>query len=108
MARLTRNAHTVELTVRKGMDPIAQRRRVANIHRRRNREIDEHNRRILGVVPPETDFVDGRRNAPLETVRLDGGVILTRLSIAQRSAGMDRGTIDRQFAVSHRRLCRLA
>ena len=37
----------------------------------------EHNRRILGVVPPETDFVDGRRNAPLETVRLDGGVILT-------------------------------
>jgi hypothetical protein len=59
------------------MDPVAARRRVAAIHRRRNIQIDEHNRRILGVVPPETDFVDGRRNAPLETVKLDGGVIVT-------------------------------
>lgn len=78
MARLKAGSRTIEALVRRGMDPKVQAQQVAKIHRQLVAETDAHNKAILGMVPPSETYVDGRAGAALESVKLDGGVILTR------------------------------
>lgn len=79
MARLQPYMKTTELMVRKGADPKKAAAMVANFHRSAVIEVRHHNRTISGSDNQEDEItaVDGRRGAPLESVRLDGGTIDT-------------------------------
>lgn len=78
MVRLTAGMRTTELAVQAGADPAKAARRVAIFHRTAVAEAREQNRRVLGTSPPgEVTTVDGKRGAPLESVKLDGGRIST-------------------------------
>lgn len=81
MARITTRRRTLELVVRQAADPTQRAREVARIHRRGVAEINDNYRRRLNAVPPSEDIVDGRKGAALESVKLDGGVIVTRWSL---------------------------
>jgi hypothetical protein len=65
----------VQLMISQELSPAAQSKRFAELA---SQEIDEAraiNRQVLGRVPPETITVDGRKGAPLESVRPNGIII---------------------------------
>lgn len=57
------------------LSPRAQSRAVAVFAREELREAQQINGRALGRVPPHDTYVDGRHEAPLESVKADGGNI---------------------------------
>src|SRR4051812_19689821 len=79
MARLQAGMRTTELAVQAGADPRKAAARVASFHRGAVAEVRAHNRTILGGSSSQAEIttVDGRRGAPLESVKLDGGRIDT-------------------------------
>jgi hypothetical protein len=79
MARLQAGMRTTELAVREGLDPKLAAARVASFHRSAVADVKAHNRAILGggAKVQEITTVDGKRGAPLESVKLDGGRIDT-------------------------------
>ena len=77
MARLQAGMRTTELAVQAGADPRKAAARVASFHRGAVLEVRAHNASILGrsASRAEITTVDGKRGAPLESVKLDGGRI---------------------------------
>lgn len=65
----------VSLTVNEALSPAARSKAIAKYAGERLIGAQETNRRILGRVPPHQTFVDGRPNAPLESVNPERGVI---------------------------------
>lgn len=63
------------------MSPRAQSKAFADFARVELREAQEINGRALGEVPRHKTFVDGRAEAPLETVKPDGGRIVFEFEI---------------------------
>jgi hypothetical protein len=80
MARLQPGMRTLELQVRRNADQRKAAIAVANFHRSAVIEVRASNRAIAGGggdPSREVTTVDGRRGAPLESVKLDGGTIST-------------------------------
>lgn len=65
----------LSILIDESLSPEAQSEAFASFARAELREAEEINRRALGRVPRHKTFVDGRPNAPLETVKPDGGTI---------------------------------
>jgi hypothetical protein len=63
------------------LSPAAQSRAFADFALAELREAQIINRQALGSVPPHDTFVDGRLNAPLESVDADGGRIIFEFEI---------------------------
>jgi hypothetical protein len=78
VARLQPKSRTVELMVRKSLDPKVAAQTVARAHRTFVAEAEAQNRRVLGAVPPSETWVDGRKGAALESVNLAAGAIVTK------------------------------
>lgn len=72
---------SVELMVSELLSPEAQGRQIATLTRSILAEAQDVNRQAFGAVPPHETTVDGRANAPLETVRPDGGSIVFAFSL---------------------------
>ncbi len=72
IAPLDRN---VELAFRRDLTPQAQSEVFAETARAGLAEAEAQNARALGSVPPHETFVDGRAEAPLESVRPDGTIV---------------------------------
>lgn len=66
----------VGVVVRQDLSPPARSAAVARFARERLSEAQQANRTIFGRVPPHTVAVDGRPNAPPESVKADGGRIV--------------------------------
>lgn len=79
MARLQAGMRTTELLVKQGSDPAKAAARVADFHRGVIAEVKAQNSQVLGGggLKAEITTVDGKRTAPLESVKLDGGRIDT-------------------------------
>jgi hypothetical protein len=58
-----------------------QRQAAAALARSGIEEAKQTNRSVLGRIPPHVTTVDGRRGAPLESVRPDGGQIVTEFEL---------------------------
>lgn len=74
--RLDPIARELRLMVEEYADPAAQRRAIARFARAEIGKIDAINTRALGRQAKHTETVDGRKGAPLESVRPDRGVIV--------------------------------
>lgn len=71
-------AWSAEVMVRESMDPKLAGQKIAQFHRGQVAKAKAENRQTLGGnAIPEKTYVDGRLGAPLESVKLDGGRILT-------------------------------
>lgn len=67
---------TIALTVDRNLSPAAQRKSIAAFAREKLKDAQNRNERALGRVPPHETFVDGRRDASLDSVSPEGGVIV--------------------------------
>lgn len=65
----------ISVLVYEALSPKAQSKAVADFSREKLKEAQQQNRRALGRVPEHDTFVDGRPEAPLESVK-PGGVIV--------------------------------
>ena len=65
----------VSLTVNETLSPAARSKAIAKYAGERLKGAQDTNRRILGRVPTHETFVDGRPNAPLDSVNPDRGTI---------------------------------
>ncbi|GLK67010.1 hypothetical protein [Hansschlegelia plantiphila] len=65
----------VRAIVDEELSPKAQSRQIANFARQQLAEAQEINRQALGRVPDHVTIVDGRANAPVDTVRPDGVIV---------------------------------
>lgn len=65
----------IALAIRQGESPEERAKSLAGYARKALAEAQEQNRQAIGVVPPHETFVDGRRNAPLESVRPNGVIV---------------------------------
>jgi hypothetical protein len=65
-----------QVTIRKDLSDAAKGRDIAAFVRDGIAEGDAVNQRVLGRIPPRTIMVDGRQNAPLESVNPDDGNIV--------------------------------
>ena len=70
-----------EATLSAELAPPEARRAAAAFAREGIEEAARKNQRILGRRPRHVNFVDGRRDAPLETVNPDGGQIITEFDL---------------------------
>jgi hypothetical protein len=68
-------------TLRADLSKPEQRLAAAEFARAGIEEAKAINQRILGRIPPYTTTVDGKRGAPLESVRPDGGQIITEFEL---------------------------
>lgn len=75
-ARIDSIAKDIDLIVSELLSPQAQQQQVAAFASAEIAKADEHNRLILGRVPPRTVTVDGAQGAALTSVRPNGGVII--------------------------------
>lgn len=79
MAKVTTRIEPIErsivLAIREGEPPAERGKRLAGYARQALAEAQEINRRATGVVPPHETYVDGRLEAPLETVKPDGVIV---------------------------------
>lgn len=84
VARLQGGEQRFEIAVKRGTDPKVASGAIARFHRDRVREAQTFNRRLVGNEHDlrEITTVDGKRGAPLESVKPDGGVIVTTLPFA--------------------------
>ena len=81
MARISVFSREIDLIVSKHLSVEARQKRVADAARKILGEAQAINRRILGVVPPHKQFVDGREGVPLENVNTDRGVIVFKFEL---------------------------
>lgn len=81
MARLTNFGRDVQLLVDRTLSPQARQKLAASAARKILADAQQTNQRALGVVPPHRTFVDGRANAPLESVNPDKGTIVFEFSL---------------------------
>ena len=65
----------IELILSNDLSPKARSERLAQFAKQELVTAEAKNRSALGYVPPHETFVDGRRGAPVETVKADGTVI---------------------------------
>lgn len=65
----------IALAIREGENPQERGRRLASYARGALKDAQEQNRQALGYVPDHETFVDGRKGAPLESVRPDGVIV---------------------------------
>jgi hypothetical protein len=86
IARLKGGERRFEIAVKQGVDSKTAAQAVARFHRERVVEAQAHNRTIISseAAIREITAVDGRRGAPLESVKVDGGQIVTLLPFAVR------------------------
>lgn len=82
LARFRTSGQDVRLAVSQSLSPERRRALVAEAARAGLAETQAVNRAALGRVPPHATFVDGRAEAPLQSVNPDRGVILFRFSLA--------------------------
>jgi len=66
---------SVVLAIRQGEDPRERSRKLAMYAQKHLEEAQEQNRLALGFVPPHETYVDGRRGAPMESVKPDGVIV---------------------------------
>lgn len=66
----------IDAIIRKDMSRGEQQKAAAEFAQQGIDEAKAHNRTILGRVPPLTVWVDGRKDAPLNSVNPDGGSII--------------------------------
>lgn len=66
----------IDIMVNARLAPKERQNRIAAFARREIADIDEVNRRALGVVPPKTVTVNGIQGAPLESANPDRGTII--------------------------------
>lgn len=57
------------------LSPKAQSKAFANFAREKLEEGQEQNRKAIGSVPDHETFVDGKRDAPLDSVKPDGVIV---------------------------------
>jgi hypothetical protein len=86
VTRLKGGEQRFEIAVKRGTDPKVAAAAIARFHRERVVEAQAHNRKIISseAAIREITAVDGRRGAPLESVKIDGGSIVTLLPFAVR------------------------
>ncbi|MBP2495385.1 hypothetical protein ABID82_002282 [Methylobacterium sp. PvP062] len=85
MARATRLrplSRDLTLAVQRALAPQERQRLIASAARRVLAETQAQNARAIGRTPPHDTFVDGRAEAPLESVNPDRGEIVFRFSLA--------------------------
>jgi hypothetical protein len=78
MARLKAISREIDALVKRELSRAAQQKLIADVARKAIREADENNRRVAGTTLPKEVFVDGKRDAPLESVNPNGGLILAQ------------------------------
>jgi len=71
---------SIVLAVRSGEDPAERSKALAAYARQAIADAQEQNRQATGHIPPHETWVDGRKGAPLESVKPDG-VIVTEFSL---------------------------
>lgn len=76
LTRIEPIADFIAVAVDEDLSPAARSRAVAGFARQRIAEADRANRATLGRPVPREQWVDGRENAPLESVRPSGGTIV--------------------------------
>jgi hypothetical protein len=81
MARLGNFSRDINILVSRTLSPEARQKIAAQEARRILSDAQEANARVLGAVPPHREFVDGRENAPLESVNPDHGKIVFEFSL---------------------------
>lgn len=69
--------------IRQDLSPQEQQKVAAAFAREGIEDAKATNRQILGRVPPLTITVDGRQNAPLESVKPDGGTIIAEFELIE-------------------------
>jgi hypothetical protein len=74
---------SVAAIIRADLEPAAQKKAAAAFARAGIDEATATNRQILGREPPLTITVDGRKNAPLESVNPDGGTIIAEWELVE-------------------------
>jgi hypothetical protein len=74
-ARITSTGKDISVLLDEALSPKAQSAALAGFAREKLHEAEEQNRRALGRVPDHETVVDGRREAPLETVKPDGVIV---------------------------------
>lgn len=81
MARISAFSREIDLIVSRHLSPEARQQHVGKAARKILKEAQATNRRVLGVVPPHKQFVDGREGAPLESVNADHGHIVFQFEL---------------------------
>lgn len=72
----------IDLIIRKDLSPEALSATLAQFAFEEIEEAKEINRRSIGVVPPYTVWVDGKKGAPLASVKPDG-IIIAEFELVQ-------------------------
>lgn len=83
MARIGNFGRDVQLLLSNTISREARQQLAAKAARKILAEAQANNRQALGVVPPHEQFVDGRQNAPLESVNPDKGTIVFEFQLMQ-------------------------
>ncbi|MBP0500792.1 hypothetical protein J8J32_22205, partial [Mycobacterium tuberculosis] len=79
--RLRPLSRDLTLAVQRALAPQERQRLIASAARRVLAETQAQNARAIGLAPPHDTFVDGRAEAPLESVNPDRGEIVFRFSL---------------------------
>lgn len=88
MARLTSFSRDLQVMVDKTLSPQARQKLIAQAARGALAEAQAQNRAALGRVPEHETFVDRRKDAALETVNPDRGVIVFAFEVATVASEM--------------------
>lgn len=73
--RITNTQKSVTAFLNDALSPARQSKAFADFARQELRKGQEQNKRVLGVIPSHKTFVDGKREAPLESVRPNGTIV---------------------------------
>jgi len=82
-ARVDSITRDIELIISADLSPEAASKAIAGAAREAIDEAEDINARVLGSVPAKRVYVDGRENAPLETVRPVNGAILAEFDLLE-------------------------
>lgn len=83
MARIGNFRQEVKFLVSKTMSREARQKLAATMARKLLADAQEKNKAALGSVPSHEQFVDGRKNAPLESVNPDRGTIVFEFQLVR-------------------------
>lgn len=83
VTRVDSISRDIELIIAADLSPEAASRAIAGFAREAIDEAQDANARVLGAPPPKRVYVDGRENAPLESVRPVGGTILAEFDLLE-------------------------
>lgn len=73
--RIVNVQKSITAVLNDALSPKMQSKAFANFARQELRKGEEQNKRVLGVIPSHKTFVDGKREAPLESVRPNGTIV---------------------------------